>query len=312
MQWKSLGRVFAAVGQFGWMNSHAQIPTILPVDNGKILRVYFATRPTSGCSVTGYLDLDANNPTQILNVHDKPILELGSAGAFDEHGIMPQCCVRMPDSRIYLYYSGWSKRIDIPYSNWTGLAISDDDGLTFNKVFSGPIIDRTPNEIYSATGLFASIYDGVFRGWYAMGLGWQEIQGRLEEKYLITEALSEDGIVWSRDGKVVVRPRNELEAMTRPTVVKIKSKFYMWYCARSLVDFRDGAGSYRIGCAVSEDGNTWNRKDELADVTPSADGWDSKMQAYPYVIRSADRLYMFYNGNGFGASGFGVAESRIS
>jgi hypothetical protein len=31
------------------------------------------------------------------------------------------------------------------------------------------------------------------------------------------------------------------------------------------------------------------------------------MIAYPSVIRCEDRSYMFYNGNGFGEAGFGVA-----
>lgn len=33
--------------------------------------------------------------------------------------------------------------------------------------------------------------------------------------------------------------------------------------------------------------------------------------AYPYCLRLGDRLLMFYNGNGFGQSGFGLAEAVI-
>ena len=40
----------------------------------------------------------------------------------------------------------------------------------------------------------------------------------------------------------------------------------------------------------------------------SSEGWDSIMVAYPYVIRFNDKYWMFYNGNGFGKSGFGYAE----
>ena len=32
------------------------------------------------------------------------------------------------------------------------------------------------------------------------------------------------------------------------------------------------------------------------------------MICYPNVIKVKDKLYMFYNGNGFGQSGFGYAE----
>ena len=33
------------------------------------------------------------------------------------------------------------------------------------------------------------------------------------------------------------------------------------------------------------------------------------MTAYPYVVAVGDRYLMFYNGNGFGASGLGYAQS---
>jgi hypothetical protein len=31
------------------------------------------------------------------------------------------------------------------------------------------------------------------------------------------------------------------------------------------------------------------------------------MVCYPYVLKHKDTYFMFYNGNGFGASGFGFA-----
>jgi len=82
----------------------------------------------------------------------------------------------------------------------------------------------------------------------------------------------------------------------------------MWYCYRKTEDFRDGANAYRIGYASSPDGLVWDRRDELAGIEPSRDDWDSKMIAYPYVVHDGRRHLMFYNGNGFGATGFGVAE----
>jgi hypothetical protein len=51
----------------------------------------------------------------------------------------------------------------------------------------------------------------------------------------------------------------------------------------------------------------WQRLDHEAGITPSASGWDSTMQCYPYVIEIDGKLCMFYNGNGFGQSGIGLA-----
>jgi predicted GH43/DUF377 family glycosyl hydrolase len=81
----------------------------------------------------------------------------------------------------------------------------------------------------------------------------------------------------------------------------------MWFCRRGIEDFRDGSNSYRIGYARSTDVNTWKRDDSRAGIDVSSDGWDSRMIAYPYVFEVGDQVWMLYNGNGFGASGFGYA-----
>ena len=73
----------------------------------------------------------------------------------------------------------------------------------------------------------------------------------------------------------------------------------MWYCVRG--------DSYRIGYAESADGLEWTRRDCLAGIAPPAEGWDSQMQAYPMVFREGGRWLMLYNGNGYGATGFGCA-----
>jgi len=76
---------------------------------------------------------------------------------------------------------------------------------------------------------------------------------------------------------------------------------------RGSQDFRGAGATYRMGYATSRDLATWVREDARAGIEPSPEGWDSQMIAYPNVIQVGDRCYMFYNGNGFGQSGFGVA-----
>jgi hypothetical protein len=63
-----------------------------------------------------------------------------------------------------------------------------------------------------------------------------------------------------------------------------------------------------MGYAVSKDGLTWTRLDEKVGITASSTGWDSEMLCYGYVLRIGQRLFMFYNGNKHGATGFGLAE----
>ena len=68
------------------------------------------------------------------------------------------------------------------------------------------------------------------------------------------------------------------------------------------------AEQLQSGHASSKDAVSWNRDDLTAGIDVSADGWDSKMLAYPYAIEAQAGTYMFYNGNGFGATGFGYAK----
>ena len=35
--------------------------------------------------------------------------------------------------------------------------------------------------------------------------------------------------------------------------------------------------------------------------------WDFQMIAHPYVMEVSDKIVAFYNGNGFGKTGFGCA-----
>ena len=83
----------------------------------------------------------------------------------------------------------------------------------------------------------------------------------------------------------------------------------MWFCYRGQSGYREKSEtSYRIGIAhESGDGIQWIRRDDGPVVERSETGWDSEMVAYPEVFELNDKRYMFYNGNGFGQSGFGYA-----
>jgi hypothetical protein len=44
------------------------------------------------------------------------------------------------------------------------------------------------------------------------------------------------------------------------------------------------------------------------EIKPSHEGWDSQMLCFPYVIETRSGRYLFYNGNDYGRTGFGVAR----
>jgi predicted GH43/DUF377 family glycosyl hydrolase len=307
MDWIKCGLVEDLVNKIGWSKTHAQVPTLLLKKDR--LRVYFATRPQQDVTFTTFCDLDLDDLTKIIYIHDKPILELGTAGMFDQHGIMPSSVIER-NGKTFLYYSGWSRSVGIPYTNYTGLAISEDGGTSFRKAYFGPILDRTKFEFFSATS--PEIYwDGIkWHMWYCSGTNWHEIGGKLEHTYDIKYASSENGLDWSQLNQIAIRQENEYEAITKPTVIKYKGYYHMWYCYRGSFDFRSGNDAYKIGYAVSRDLSIWERKDNEAGISVSQNGWDSEMIAYPAVTQINKNIYLFYNGNSFGKNGFGFAQLK--
>lgn len=304
--WKKLGVIFKPEGQYPWMKSHACVPTAIQLDPDTI-RVYFAPRNQKGQSIPVYMDVRSEDPTSVLKLSEGPVLDLGVRGTFDDGGIMP-CSASWHQGKIYLYYVGWNPSVSVPYRNAVGLAISEDGGETFSRPFQGPVVDRNLNEPYFTASPFGlKVEENEWMMWYASSTGFMMVNEKPEPLYEIKFAHSTDGIHWERPNITCIPPSKEGECTARPTVIKDGSLFKMWFTYRGSHDYRDGAGAYRIGYAESENGRDWTRMDDRVGIGYSESGWDSTMQTYPSVIDTAHGRYLFYNGNGFGATGIGVA-----
>ena len=130
MKWQKRGLIFSPNDESGWMKTHAQVPT--PLVGEGFIRVYFSSRPERCLSLTTFVDLDIDDPAQVIRINPKPLLQLGKPGTFDEHGIMPSCAIKNGKT-VLLYYSGWSRAASVPYTNSTGLAISDPISIATDR-----------------------------------------------------------------------------------------------------------------------------------------------------------------------------------
>ena len=306
MRWVKKGLIFEVDRQSEWMSHHACVPVADRVSED-VLRIYFGPRDTRGRTRTTFIEVQADNPSKVLRVHDRPVFDLGRLGAFDDSGVMPSCIVNHA-GRKYLFYIGWSPAVTVPYRNAVGLAVSDDGGLTFERVFEGPIVDRTRDEPFFTASPFALIENGVWKLWYASSTGFVVVDGKPEPVYQIMYAESTDGAEWRRSGEACIPYVHEGEANARPCVLKDRGVYRMWYCWRGSRGYRtDRAQSYRLGYAESADGIRWTRMDDRVGIDRSETGWDSQMMEYPFIYEHKGRKHMLYNGNGFGESGFGWA-----
>lgn len=308
MKWEKKGLIFKPDHNSEWMAHHACVPIADKLDD-EVLRIYFGPRDREGRTTTTFIEVEADNPSKVRYVHDRPVLGLGKLGAFDDSGAMPSCIVNHGGKK-FLYYIGWNKGVTIPYRNAIGLAVSDDGGLTFERVCEGPVADRTPAEPYFCASPFA-LYDQEERKWklwYASSTGWIVVHGRPEPRYQIKYAESANGVSWERRNTVCLEYTFEGEANARPCVIKENGRYRMWYCFRGSVGYRtDKEQAYRLGYAESRDGIHWDRRDAEVGIERSANGWDSVMMEYPYVYEHKGRKYLLYNGNGFGETGIGYA-----
>jgi hypothetical protein len=313
MKWRKLGRIFNPAEYKLPNNSigFAQSPQTLILDD--FIRVYFSTReqdPTGKyLSHVSFVDFDKNFE-RVLNISTSPVIHLGKPGCFDEHGIFP-FHVFVDQGRVLGYTSGWSRRVSVSVETSIGLAVSSDGGLTFQRIGDGPILSASLNEPFLVGDPFVRRYGDLYYMWYIYGTRWfRPRRERSPERiYKIGYAVSTDGVAWDKAGRQLIDDKLDInECQALPTVIKLDSRYHMFFCYRHAVGFRnDRSKSYRIGYAYSDDLINWVREDDSAGIDVSPGEWDSDMLCYPHVFHCDDQAYMLYNGNEFGRFGFGLA-----
>jgi len=299
MKWVKKGLIYGPSGEYSWAQHSALQPTTILI-NENIIRVYVGFRDENGVSRIGFVNVDAENPSIVLKVSEKPVLDIGLPGTFDENGVVP-CAIIKREEKLYLYYAGYQLGHKIRFLAFGGLAISKDGGNSFIRYSKVPILDRTEDELLFRVIHSIIFENGVWRAWY--GGGSTFIKGKYKSLpvYNIRYIESTDGINFGRKGIVCIDLKEDEYRVGRPCVIKEEETYKMFY----------GAGTestvYRLAYAESKDGVNWTRKDKEININVSKNGWDSQMIAYPSVLKYKDKVYMFYNGNDMGKDGFGYA-----
>ena len=292
------------------MREYSQAPSVLIFD--QFIRVYFSCRPLPNngkyVSYTGYVDLNRTDLFEILNISKTPVLELGKPGTFDEFGTYPTSVIRRGDD-VLAYYGGWTRCESVPFNVAIGMAISRDNGETFEKIGEGPVISYSILEPFIISGPKIRRFNGQWYLWYIAGRKWIENAGKPEPVYKIRMASSNDGIIWVKNEKDLIESKlEENECQASPDVIFYKNKYHMFFCYRYSLDYRGKKNGYRIGYAYSDDMMNWIRDDTKTGINISEEGWDSEMISYPHVFELDNRIYMLYLGNEVGRFGFGLAQ----
>ncbi len=299
MKWIKKGLIYGADHNNDWMVHSALQPT--PLLLGDVIRVFVGFRDEKGVGRVGYVDVAANDPSKVLGVSRTPCLDVGLPGCFDDNGVVPCAIARVKDE-LYLFYAGYLVSQHVRMQAFSGLAISRDNGLSFQRASNVPVMERTHNEF-----LFRAIHTALptENGWLIYyGAGNKFIQGKKKTLPVYEIEMLEIGDLseLSREGTTILHNQGEEYRVGRPYVIRENGIYRMFFCKGT------EKITYRLAYAESNDGRHWIRMDDKLNLDLSEEGWDSEMMAYPAFVRYRDKAYLFYNGNDYGHQGFGYAE----
>lgn len=292
------GLIYCPHGEHEWEVDTFMTPHAMLAGDSRI-RILGGVRDADGISRIKYIDVDENDPSSILEIGEKPALDIGNEGCFDDNGVILGDVLPV-NEQLYLYYVGFQHVQKVKFHAFSGLAISSDNGKSFKRYSEVPVLERTTTGRYGRCIHTVLYENGVFKCWYAIINDWKEIGGIPYPVYNIWYTESSDGISFpTKDTELCIDVHGSEYRIGRPKVYKAENGYEMYY-TRDLV-----TKEYIVGYATSPDGIKWTRHDELFQLPKSFSGWDSEMACYPVMLKTKSNKYMFYNGNGMGKTGVG-------
>ncbi|WP_117190686.1 glucosyl hydrolase [Rhizobium terrae] len=301
--WQDLGLVFPVGGQTPWMASHGYVPTAC-VQQDRI-RVFAAFWDAEQVGRIGYVDFSRQDPSKVIGFSEKPVLDVGIPGAFDEHGVTPMSVVAYA-GELRLYYAGWQRSPTVRYFLFTGLASSRDGGETFTRYADTPVLDRVPDHHLVRTGFFDH-QDGLWKAWIAQSDGMIDVQGKPTPTYSLSYTQSDDGISWPKKAMPCFKQGEDgIFGFGRSAMWRDDHGYHVMLSVRRL-------NGYRIEYARSSNGIDWSAPDDSGyGLSPEDTNTGERETMFPSVIKVDGEMYVFYNGDRFGEAGIRCARWRTN
>jgi hypothetical protein len=296
--WIRLGRVLQAAGG-PHERSHVMLPTPLVLDDR--VRVYFASCDDDMRGRIFAAEFERKPPFAVIGRWREPALDIGSGGAFDRDGVNPSQVIEI-DGRLVLLYIGWRRGDpETPYALIAGLAVSTDGGHSFTS--EGPLLAPREGESLFRTAPFMVREPG---GWRLLYIGGDrfitDAAGTRLPIYSLMDLHSNDPLNWPGPGRELIAPNLAAGQIGfgRPVLCG----------ARLMVSVRTAAG-YEL--VEGDDPATTSDRAPLTPVfTSPFETWESQMRCFGAPCLVGDYELLFYNGDGFGRTGLGLAYRPIA
>lgn len=209
---------------------------------------------------------------------DKPVLSLGTAGAFDDTHIFAPCVV-WEGEKFHLFYCG-SRGSVAERVFRLGLATSAE-GWNFERSAGNPVFEfgdgkhsiLTPTILRETTGLVTRD-NGKWRMWFS-STDFTDKSGL----HTLHETASTDGRSWSKPSGAL------LENVYAPTVIKNDTGYRLWYADVS-------RSPWLIRAAISSNGRQWQvHPDPVIEIDQK---WEHERLFYPTVVKENGVYLMWY------------------
>lgn len=308
MKWSKKGLICSKdTLNLSWFKKNTMVP--LPyLLNEDTIRIFVTMCDEKNIGRIGYVDVEADNPLVIKGYSKTPIIDIGFDGTFDDNGTVT-ASLFSENNDLYMFYSGYQLCVKVPYLIFTGLAVSHDNGNSFEKITTEvPILDRVKGEVANRCVPYVIKEGSIYKMWYtaSVGDGWCKApDGKLEPLYNLKYMESGNLLEWNaKAGKTVIDFKNSDEHGICKSVIWKEDGIY-----KIIYSLRHLSKGYRLGYGESSDGINWIRMDDKVGITISdKPAWDDDMVCFGERLEYKDKVYLFYSGNHYGMDGIGYAE----
>ena len=297
--WRKLGLVLEASGG-PLSQSHAMLPT--PHVMSDRVRVFYASCDANLRGRVFFADFDPSPPFKAIGRSRGPVLDVGPAGAFDCDGANPSQAIEV-DGRLALLYIGWRRgQPDEPYTLFGAVAFSDDQGESFVRADAPLLPPRAGERLFRTAPFIERTPDG-YRLLYIGGDAFIAVaNGRRLPIYSLMELRSSR--IWAWDGASTALMSPDVDAgevgFGRPVVFTGAGGV-----RRLMLSVRTREG-YRLVETTADFGPAGRPALETVIPAPLA-AWEQEMTCFGAPCAVNGHQLLFYNGDGYGRSGMGLA-----
>lgn len=314
-------------------------PSVIRLEDGR-LRMYVWVADDTPPWLRGHhmiiaAEAHPSNPFHWEVISEKALVGPDADVAIRDKGVGFPFVLPRADAPWLLYYGTWGGDWTVKKEllNRLGVAESHDKGSSWNIIDEDMMPSGPPGSFDAGALPSAAVMqqaDGDYLMWYTAAEKYLQF-GEVNQGILhIGVARSSDGLNWTKLPEPALAAREghaePFEAcLARPTVLKLDGVYHMWFGVYDMApgakpDIANGGngagdtsvnratgGSYRIEYARSLDGISWTRFADQPTFSLSPGEFDSSSQTYASVVDMGDQLWMFYTGDGLGATGVGLA-----